>query len=92
MDRLKAAGDPLGLPEIEAGSHLVLALLRLGPVRSTGMGDRPTDWPEIAAFAHCTGRISEPWEAETLHHMAGAFYAEMKAGEDPFRIAPVERE
>lgn len=72
-------------------SYLAEAMMRLGPIKSDGMGPRSADWPEIDAFARLTGRIEEPWEAEALHAMCAAYLEEIKGGEDPLRVAPVER-
>lgn len=88
---LRRQNLPLGLPELEAGAYLVEAMLRLGPVRSDGMGDRPADWPEIDAFARLTARITEPWEAELLHDMCAAYAAERAKGENVLTIAPMDR-
>ena len=84
-------GKPLGLPDLEAGHYLVEAMFRLGPTRSDGMGERPSDWPEIDAFARMTGRIGEPWEAETLFDMCGSYTRARQEGENPLAIPPVER-
>lgn len=65
--------------------------MRLGPIKSDGMGPRSADWLEIDAFARLTGQIEEPWEAEALHAMCAAYLEEIKGGEDPLRAAPVER-
>ena len=57
----------------------------------TGAMDRPTDWPEIIAFAHATGRVRETWELEALADMCRAYHRELTSGADPFRIAPIDR-
>lgn len=85
-------GQPLDLPELGGLRYLVEAMMRLGPVKSDGMGTRPADWPEIDAFARVTGRISDPWEAEALHAMCAGYLDELRAGADPLSVAPSERE
>lgn len=84
-------GAPTGLPDLGPGQYLAEAMMRLGPVKSDGMGLRSADWPEIDAFARVTGRIGDPWEAETLFDMCRAYLRESQAGEDPLAIAPVDR-
>lgn len=91
MEMLKRMKAPLDLPELDAGEYLVDAMFRLSPARQTGMGEVPSGWPEIDAFARQTGRISEPWEAETLFAMCRAYTTERAAGADPTEVAPVDR-
>ncbi|WP_406870096.1 hypothetical protein ABEB22_08790 [Thioclava sp. 'Guangxiensis'] len=79
-------GRPLGLPELDAGRYLVEAMIRLDPVRSTGLDLRATDWPEISAFMQATGRITEGWEAELLFEMCAGYFAARQAGEDPLAV------
>lgn len=88
---LRRRNLPLGLPDLDAGGYLVEAMLRLGPMRSDGMGERQADWPEIDAFARLTGRITEAWEAELLHDMCAAYTQERSQGENPLTIPPVDR-
>jgi hypothetical protein len=90
-EMLQRAGAPLGLPELGAEAYLVEAMMRLGPTQSTGMGEVPSGWPEIDAFARQTGRISDPWEAEALYDMCRAYAAERQAGEDPAEGGPIGR-
>lgn len=91
MEVAEDAGDPLGLPKLICMQHLPEAMIRLGPVKSDGMGERPADWPEIDAFTRSTGRIASVWEAETLFDMCKAYHHELRSGSDPFKIAPVDR-
>ena len=91
MDHAVRTGTPTGLPPLGPVRYLAEAMMRLGPLRSDGMGLRAADWPEIDAFARVTGRITEPWEAEALFDMCAAYLAESQSGDDPLMIAPVER-
>lgn len=91
MERARLSGEPYGLPDIDFGRYLIDAFHALGPVRSTGMDERSTDWPEIDAFMRCTGRISEPWEAETLRDMCVGYLAARHAGDHPLARPPVDR-
>lgn len=92
LARARRLREPLGLPELDGGQYLVDAMFRLGPTRSTGLGEAPADWPEIDAFARATGRISEPWEAEALFDMCRAYHAAREAGTDPLAMSPAEIE
>lgn len=92
MKRARNQRRPLGLPEIDGGEYLIAAMQKLDPVRSNGMELRATDWPEILAFAHATGRISEPWEFETLFDMCVGYFEAREAGADPLAIAPVDQD
>lgn len=83
-------GRDLRLPVLDAGQYLVEAMQILGPLRPGLAEARATDWPEIAAFAGATERLSEPWEIETLAAMCAGYCAALKAGEDPLAIAPVD--
>ncbi|WP_339109269.1 hypothetical protein [Thioclava sp. GXIMD4216] len=85
-------GRPLGLPDLDAGAYLVEAMIRLDPVRSTGLDLRATDWPEISAFMQATGRISEGWEAELLFDMCAGYFEARQAGEDPLAVGDFEIE
>ena len=91
LEMAQEDGQPVELPDVVAFDHLPEAMMRLGPVKSTGMGERPADWPEIDAFARATGRIGSAWEAETLFDMCRVYMSERQDGGDPFRVAPVAR-
>lgn len=89
MQEARRADLPDHLPELDEGAYLVEAMMKLGPIRSDGMGPRSADWPEIEAFARATGRISEPWECETLFDMCQGYTQEVERGKNPLSIAPV---
>lgn len=81
----------MGLPELAAGEYLIEAMFKMRPLRSSGFGEVSADWPVIEAFARCTGRISEPWEIETLFEMCEAYQAGLETGANPLAIPPVEQ-
>jgi hypothetical protein len=81
----------LGLPEIGAGQYLVDAMFKMRPLRASGFGSIPADWPVIDAFARGTGRVSEPWEIEALFEMCQAYSQGLDAGIDPLAIAPTDQ-
>lgn len=79
------------MPALGVAQPVAEAMLALKPTRETGAMDRPTDWPEIIAFAQATGRVRETWELEALADMCRAYHRELMGGADPFRIAPIDR-
>lgn len=81
---------PLGIPELDGGEYLIDAMFRLGPTRNNGMAEIPVDWDQINAFAAATGRICEPWEAETLFEMCAGYCAARQSGTDATAVAPVD--
>lgn len=83
--------QPLGLPDLEAGQYLVIALLDAGPTTFDAMGERPLSWPDLAAYATATGQW-EPWELKALRDMSRAYLAGKQAGVDPLAVAPVDQE
>ncbi|PHQ68797.1 MAG: hypothetical protein COB97_09210 [Paracoccus sp.] len=91
LKRAQRLRQPLGLPDLDGGAYLLEAMFRIGPVRETGLSATAPDWSEIDAFARQTGRISEPWEAEVLFDMCRGYLDELRAGENPLAIPPVER-
>lgn len=78
--------------DLEAGGYLLDAVQELGPIRSTGMGLTTPDWQELVAFASANGLSLAPWEFRIIKKMCGAYLREFRAGEDPFCIAPMERD
>lgn len=80
-----------GLPELSAGEYIVEAMMVMGPIRSSGMGEAATDWDIILPFVSVTGRLSERWEIETLADMCRIYAAGKVEGENPLSIPPVER-
>ena len=96
LDIVKAQiekGRPVsfGLPDIDAGRYLIDAMMCMGPTRSNGMGEVPTDWDIILPFAQATERVSEPWEMETLADMCVGYCRAKEDGANPLAIAPVEQ-
>lgn len=50
----------------------------------------PLPWTELRAFGDSSGRISDPWEYETLSAMSEAYVAGL-TDVDVLSIPPVER-
>lgn len=63
----------------------------LGPVRTNGMDEVPTDWDVILPFVTATNRLSEPWEVETLADLCWEYVSGKAEGENPLCIPPVAR-
>lgn len=91
MKQAEELGQPIELPELGPLSYMAEAMMRLGPVKSTGMSSRAADWQEIEPFSRATGRIQTPWEVETLFDMCAAYFDEVQKGENPFCIPPMKR-
>ena len=87
----KGRAVDFGLPDIDEGRYIIEAMNRLGPTRAAGMGEGPTDWDIIWPWAQATGRLSEPWEMETLADMCAGYHRARIEGEDPLSIPPVDR-
>lgn len=51
----------------------------------------PLSFAEIHAFGQATGRLSTPWEHETIRAMSEAYIVGM-ADTSPLSIAPVDRD
>lgn len=58
---------------------------------SAGFGQAPIDPPYLLAAGQLLQIDLDPFEAECLLEMSGAYYRGLKEGEDPFSIAPNER-
>ena len=84
-------GQCLGLPEIHAGAYLIDAMREIGPMRGNGFGAVATDWDIIGPFVEATGRLSEPWEVETLAKMCAAYTSGYNDGKNVLSIAPADR-
>jgi len=85
-------GAPPPLPTVTVGAYLIEAMNRLGPVRAHGMGGcRPTDWPEIWAYAQATGDVSEAWEIDAIRRLCVAYDRGLSDGANMLAIAPMDR-
>ena len=82
--------DPdFGLPELDAREYLVPILFDLGPTRSNGMSEGPTDWDILLPYATAKGLDDE--DTAILADMCKGYHREREAGVNPLTIAPVER-
>lgn len=92
MEGRSVTNDDLGMPELPASEHMVLALLDAGPVVYDGAGAAPLCWRDVQAYGECSGTLSEPWEFRTLRQMSAAYLVELQAATNPARIAPTNPE
>lgn len=79
------------MPDLYSGAYLLDAMMAVGPTRSNGMAEAPTDWDILMPFAMATGRLSEPWEFELLADMCREYFQGRAEGENPLSIPPVDR-
>lgn len=54
-------------------------------------GWTPLPYVEMRAYGEATGRLSTPWEYETLRAMSEAYVAGLVEGRDLLSIPPMER-
>lgn len=71
------------MPETVGGEWLISDLFEVGPVASGGMGISGVSWSEIEAWMRATRTQLEPWEADALHRMSGAYASAYSASQDP---------
>lgn len=54
-------------------------------------GWTPLPYVELLAYGGATGRLSTPWEYETVRAMSEAYVAGLVEGRDLLSIPPMER-
>lgn len=54
-------------------------------------GWTPLPYVEMRAYGEATGRLSTPWEYETLRAMSEAYVSGLVEGRDLLSIPPMER-
>lgn len=79
----------MGLPHLDPDEYLVGAMFELGPLRPSGDGVGPTDWPVIAPFAETVGLDSD--DTMTLARMCQGYHEAWRVGENPLAIPPVDQ-
>ena len=78
-----------GLPELDAEEYLVGLFFDLGPTRSNGMSEGPTDWDILWPYASAKGLDDE--DTGILAAMCKAYHSERENGVNALTIAPVDR-
>ena len=72
---------------------LLAAFGALGCVSPAGMGGFiPLPFAELRAYGQATGRLSTPWEYETIRAMSEAYLAGLAEGRDLLSIMPIDRD
>jgi hypothetical protein len=88
MATLESIGGDLRLPDLHRGEYLAQMMMELGPTRSNGMGDGPTDWDVIAPFGEANGL--DLGDMQTLAAMCRGYYRTREASTQPYALAPVD--
>ncbi|AZV00278.1 hypothetical protein pkon1_p49 [Paracoccus phage vB_PkoS_Pkon1] len=71
---------------------MLSALASLGFATPVGMGGWvPLPYAELRAFGQSTGRLTTPWEYETVRAMSEAYVTGLVEGRELLSIPPVER-
>jgi len=78
-----------GLPDLDAEEYLVGLFLDLGPTRSNGMSEGPTDWDILWPYASAKGLDDD--DTSILADMCKAYHVERENGTNALAIAPVDR-
>ncbi|WP_377707181.1 hypothetical protein [Paracoccus fontiphilus] len=52
----------------------------------------PLPYAELEAYGRVTGRLSTPWEYETVRGMSEAYVSGLVEGRDLLSIMPLDRE
>lgn len=87
--------DGATLPRFEDldRSDLLTACAALGFAQPFGMGGWvPLPYSELRAFGEATGRLSTPWEYETVRAMSEAWISGLIEGRSLLSIPPVMRD
>ncbi|MFC3169220.1 hypothetical protein [Paracoccus fontiphilus] len=65
----------------------------MGFAAPAGMGGwMPLPYAELEAYGRVTGRLSTPWEYETVRGMSEAYVSGLVEGRDLLSIMPLDRE
>lgn len=84
-------GLPLPLPPLDAGAHLVAALMECGPCMQGLAGPVALSWGEVAAWQRCTGATLQPWEARLVRALSAEWVAEARLAEKDGAASPLQR-
>ena len=77
------------MPDMDAEEYLLWFFYDLGPLRSNGMSEGPTDWDILAPYAAAKSLDEE--DTGILAEMFKAYHAERENGVNALAIAPVDR-
>ena len=79
-----------GLPELDAEEYMVEVFFDIGPTRSNGIAEGPTDWDILLPYATANGLDMD--DTSILADMCKRYHIERMLGVNPLAIEPVERE
>ncbi|MBM1834172.1 hypothetical protein [Pseudosulfitobacter pseudonitzschiae] len=85
-----AGETDFGLPELDPQEYMVWFLFDLGPTRSNGMTEAPTDWDILLPYA--TAKALDSEDTAILSDMCKGYHAARAAGVNPLAIAPVDQQ
>ena len=85
----EAGVTDFGLPELDAEEYLIGLFFDLGPTRSNGMSEGPTDWDILLPYATAKGLDAD--DTAILSDMCKGYHAERENGTNALAIAPVDR-
>lgn len=87
LRQMQDQGETPSLPENPA-PYITDWFLEVGPTVSTGMGEGPIGWPDMAAWQELTGIELDAWEARTIRSLSNAWAAERYRARKPTCMAP----
>lgn len=79
-----------GLPELDPQEYMIGFLFDLGPTRSNGMSEGPTDWDILLPYATAKGLDDD--DTAILADMCKDYHRAREEGVHPLAIEPVDRE
>lgn len=89
MAEQRARGVTPDMPPVsQHAAHILGWWLDVGPAMSGGMGDVEISYGEIVAWSKATGTPVEPWQAQLLRRLSGAYIEAKVAGADPMAVPP----
>lgn len=68
--------------------HITDWFMEIGPTFSTGMGERPIEWPDMDAWCNRVGIDLDPWEARTIRRLSKAYARQVFDAKKPDCPAP----
>lgn len=91
MQEWSEAGETeFGLPELDPEEYMIGLLFDLGPTRSNGMSEGPTDWDILLPYSMAKGLDDD--DTAILSDMCKGYYREREAGVNPLAIEPVDQQ
>lgn len=86
--KLRDDGVAHEMPDPGPAEYLLDILFDVGPVHSTGMGEVPIGYEQLAAWERVQGLRLSPWESRTLRDLSIVYCHEKAVSGDPGASAP----